>query len=300
MSASLTLRGGWFRLVVALAALVVAAQAQAAGDKAVGICIKEARSDAKSCGALAREGQQAATDLCLKRDHQCVEVCRADRASCVDDTGIEGSLCDCASALEDAREVCRGLYLPGTPERNTCIDQAQVVAFECRDTVKEVARPALRICRSTFKACAKACGPVDPLDPPVDPRQCRSDAKVAFEAAKAVCVEDFQIAKDACLNRDHECVEQCRAVRQDCKGPILDALEQAKDACRATRDLEVANCRNLYADGTPERDACIDQAQVVAFICRDDAHEVARPQLQICRQAFRTCVQACPVPPPAP
>lgn len=282
--------------------LVGAAGAQAGRGGEVSTCVREAAGDFAGCGAEAREAHQAATDLCLMRDHQCVEVCRAGRAGCVDDTGIEGVLRGCSETLEDARETCRGLFGPGTAERDTCIDQAQVVGFQCRDGARETAKPALRVCRTTFKSCARACGPADPLDPldPVNMKQCRLDAKVAFAAAKANCREEFQFSKDACRNRDHDCVEACRAIRHDCTGPIFDAFEVAKQACNVTRDVEFANCGNLYADGTPERDACIDQAQVTAFVCRDDAREVARPQIQACRVAFRGCVQACPAPAPAP
>ena len=239
-------------------------------------------------------GATRAKDLCLKRDHQC-RGRRADRGARIDDTGIEGALRSCASAWGRARLAAS--VGAGTPGRDTCIDQ-QVVAFQCRDAVMRWG--GLLRHRSGFKTCARACGPVDPLDPPVDTTQCRLDAKIALQAAKAICVEDFRLAMSACINRDHGCVEICRGARHDCTGPIFDTLELAKDACRATRDLEFTNCRNLYAEGTPERDACIDQAQVVAFVCRDGAREIARPQLQACRLSFRGCVQICPAPAPPP
>jgi hypothetical protein len=134
-------------IALAVGILLGTPASQAAPDNAAKICIKEARCDARACGQSAMESHQAAKDLCLKRDHQCVEVCRANRAACVDETGIEDALRGCAADLEDAREICRGLHEPGTPGRDTCVDQAQVVAFQCRDAAKEGARPALKLCR---------------------------------------------------------------------------------------------------------------------------------------------------------
>jgi hypothetical protein len=63
------------------------------------------------------------------------------------------------------------------------------------------------------------------------------------------------------------------------------------------RDAAIATCRQLYAEGTAERDQCIDNAQVDAFRCRDQANEDARPGLQACKQQFQACVQICPPPP---
>jgi len=103
-------------------------------------------------------------------------------------------------------------------------------------------------------------------------------------------------AKDTCLNRDYECVEDCRAIRQGCLQPILEIRDAAIDACNATRAGAIDICRGLYDPQTPERDACVDQAQIDAFECRDEAREVARPYLIVCRDQFLTCAQGCPLP----
>ena len=54
-------------------------------------------------------------------------------------------------------------------------------------------------------------------------RRCRGD-----------CREDFQVDKDACRNLDHDCVENCRADRNDCNEPVQDQLDADVAACRAT------------------------------------------------------------------
>jgi hypothetical protein len=262
-------------------------------------CPREARRDFSECKQTCREDSQVAKDACLKRDHECVEVCRAQRAECHDAAGPASAFDLCADQLQAARQMCRTLFPPDTLGRDNCIDQAQVVSFKCRDDARELAKPLLRQCRADFKLCVNAdeCRLPDPAEA-VDVKQCRSDAGQQFAACQVTCVEDYQVAKDVCKNRDHECVEQCRTDRHACKAPILDALELAQDGCKQTRDAAVANCRSLYPADPIALDSCIDAAQVEAFQCRDAAREVARPQLQVCRQSFGECVRTCPVPVP--
>jgi len=278
------------------AALVLGAGvALATTSNPIARCMKQATKDSQICFSAAAEAKQVATDACINRNHACVEVCRANRCVCADASGLDAVIQICNDALDAGRKLCRTLYASGTPERASCVDQVQVTAFVCRDNAREATKTAMQLCRTDFKACGRACGPPDPLDP-VNVKQCRLDAKAANTAARAICIEDFQLAKDICKNRDHSCVEVCRATRDSCTTPVLDVLTAANDACRATRDAAVAIC-HTQLDGTPELDACIDLAQVVAFRCRDTAREVAWPPLEVCRQAFRDCAQLCPAPP---
>jgi len=277
---------------IAAAAVVVFALSIPAAH--AGWCVRVAAQAKRECKAICQEDYQIAKDACLNRDHACVEVCRAERAVCRDDSGIDDAIALCNATLEIAKQACRDAYSAGTPERDHCIDQAQVVAFQCRDSAREAAYGALKLCRSAFKTCARACPPADPPSS-VDPAQCKADAKAAYAACKEACREDFQLAKDICHNRDHACVELCRDARDVCLQPVIAQLVSAITLCKATRDVEVQNCRDLYAEGTPERDTCIDNAQVVAFQCRDQAREDARPGIDACQQAFRTCAwDDCP------
>jgi hypothetical protein len=280
----------WLAVVAGLAILLPAAVSLARNA-----CVADAAAEHKECKADCKEDYQAAKDACLDRDHDCVEVCRAHRSECREATGIDAAISACNATLYDARKTCRDTYAAGTPERDACIDQAQVVAFVCRDTAREQAKPLLKQCRKDFRACARTCARNDPPNP-LDRKQCKLDALVTYRGCKADCREDFQVAKDGCKHRDHACAEQCREDRADCRQPVLDQRDAAIAQCNATRSAAVDNCRTLYGEGTPERDACIDQAQVVAFRCRDDAREAARPDLKVCRDAFRACVQSCPPP----
>jgi hypothetical protein len=271
------------------ALLVLLATATARGD----VCIDGARAEHRDCRATCREDYQTAKDACVNRDHACVEVCRAERAECREATGFDAAIDACNDGRDAAVANCRALY-PIGPDRDLCIDEVQVDAFQCRDGVREAELPELLACRQEFRRCALGCPLVDPALLTEDRRRCRVGARRGYVRCLLACREDFQLAKDACLNRDHACVEECREERHECRAPILAALEAEIAACNATRDDAIATCRSLHPPDSPELDACIDQAQVVAFRCRDEARERARPGLASCREGFRACVTACP------
>ena len=275
---------------IAVLALLAPAAAALAGNP----CIGDARQQFLESQAQCREDLQVAKDGCLNRDHECVEVCRAERAVCVEASGVEAALEACNASTRAAKQTCRDQNPPDSRELDQCIDQAQVVGFQCRDAAREAARPALDACPEAFGSCARACPPADPAIEIPNPRQCRRDAKVAHKSCKATCRESLQFQKDVCRNRDHDCVEQCRTERDACRDPVEIDLETRVAQCRADRDAAVQNCRALFADGTVEQDQCIDNAQVAAFQCRDAAEEAVRPGFATCGDGFRTCAQACP------
>ncbi len=254
-------------------------------------CLQAARAEVLECRELAREAFRTAKDACLERDHDCVDVCRADREDCAETSQIAADLAVCNADREVAVDACRNTTPEDSPERDTCIDAAQVDAFTCRDGAREANKGELKACRADFRSCARACGP--PLVRG-EARVCRQEAILEFTAAKDACKQDRRLAVDACRKLDHTCVEQCRADRDGCRAPIEAALETAVDTCRAARDEAVDVCRATTADDTPERDACVDAAQLANFQCRDAAREAARPERQACRDSFLSCVEVCP------
>src|SRR5262249_52956397 len=151
-----------------------------------------------------------------------------------------------------------------------------VTAFICRDSARDSRKDALLACRVGFKTCAKACGPADP---PIDSMACRKAATAALKVCKAQSREDFQLNKDECRGLGHTCVEARRAGRAACVD--LVGLDDAIAACNATRDAAIQTCQNNNPPG-PNRDLCINQVQVVAFQCRDQAREDAQPGLDAC------------------
>jgi hypothetical protein len=129
---------------------------------------------------------------------------------------------------------------------------------------------------------------------------CLAPAKSAFQGCIAECKETFQEAKDSCRNIDHDCAEACRTGYDTCViTPLTDLAECKATKCNPPLTLAVDTCRNLYPKGE-NRDKCIDQAQVVAFQCRDDCREAYNPALAECRSIFKTCMIDCKIlPPPA-
>ena len=265
-----------------------------AGAQAADPCVGDAKLAFRECRARCREDVQIARDECINRDHVCVEGCRAGRSECVDALPLDEDLAACDATLRAARQACRLNNPEGTPERDRCIDQAQVVAFQCRDRARERARPGLKGCRAGFRACTGVCPPGSGTVE--NPAQCKKEAKAAYRVCRAACVEDFQFQRDACRNRDHVCVEACRAGREACRQPVLDQLQADVTSCNTTRNADVQTCRETFPEG-PDRDQCINNAQLAAFTCRDQAREDAKPGLEACRQGFRSCAEVCP---PAP
>src|SRR5512147_1397950 len=72
-------------------------------------------------------------------------------------------------------------------------------------------------------------------------RPCIREAKRDAKDCAADCKESLQTAKDTCLNRDHACVEVCRANRSQCR--LDSGIDAALDACNATLEARRADCR---------------------------------------------------------
>jgi hypothetical protein len=287
--------------VAALALLTIASPSWATDS-----CWRDAKQTKKDCVAGCTEDLQASKDACLNRDHTCVEVCRAERYDCRQATGFDGLIEACNNTLDGAKQQCRTDHPAGSPERDACIDQMQVIAFQCRDSVREAKKPLLKQCRKTFlRTCAPACPPAGPSGP-ADVNQCRMDARDARKTCQAGCVEDSQVAKDVCRHRDHTCVEQCRADREGCRQPVQTQLDSDIALCNATRGSHnpesgaIGNCDAQYGPSGSQPDPalldqCIDNAQVAAFECRDTANENAQhPGFETCRENFQSCAEGCP------
>ena len=204
-------------------------------------------------------------------------------------TSLDEDLATCRNTLRDAKDACHA----GDPAQlDSCIDGAQVQAFLCRRTARKTARPAITACRTGFRACAKAC-PITGTEV-IDKLACKLDAKTPTSSCKADCREEFQTQKDLCLDRDHACVEGCRAGRDGCREPVENDLDAAIAGCNATKTAAVNQCKADHPDGSQEQADCITDALVVAFQCRDQAREDAKPSFEACRAGFQACAEACP------
>lgn len=128
--------------------------------------------------------------------------------------------------------------------------------------------------------------------------QCLADARAEAKTCTELCRDDFRAAKDSCRDIDHDCAEAARDQREACVSDVLSALGACVSAECAGYAAQIEECRATYAFGTPERDACIDNAQLLRFQCRDACRESVQLHagLRECRVEFRTAIRACPKP----
>ena len=284
--------------IVFTVALAIAGLGGAARTVWADACQDDAHTLAGECKASCREDYQLAKDTCSNRDHVCVEVCRSGRQVCLQPTldVLHAAVGICNATRNAAVAVCRATYADGSDALNGCIDQAQVVAFLCRKVAAKAAKPGIGICRSGFKSCVKTNCPQSAVPDPAELRACKDDSLGLYKDCLDACTEAKQLAKDTCLNRDHVCVEVCRADRDLCRAPSEATRAAAIAVCKSGRQAAFDNCRALYGPGTEARQTCIAQAQVVAFSCRDTAREGVAAALGACGDTFHACAQACPPP----
>ncbi len=251
-------------------------------------CIMDARGELTDCQAGCLDDFQIAKDACINKDHPCVEACRAEREDCIAATGLQTALATCQTQTHAAILACKG--------GSDCIEQAQVVGFQCRLAARTAAKVPLKQCRVGFRTCVGAC-PVGTGTAAELPQTCRLAVRQDFRSCNKACRTTFQAEKDACLNRSHPCVDGCRATRETCDSATQGPLDQQIAQCNARRDAALANCKQIYPDGSQSQADCIENAEVAAFSCREDAREAARPGFAQCRKDFVACANGCPASP---
>ena len=142
---------------------------------------------------------------------------------------------------------------------------------------------------------------------------CILEAKATALACIAQCRDDLRSARFACRGVDASCGRACLAGRQVCTDAAEDILQTGQvpgggvlancsggtAGCRAALQAAKAIC-GAPCNGNAVCDACVDAAQVTAFVCRDGCRESWRTDptvkslLASCRTTFRACVAACP------
>jgi hypothetical protein len=170
-----------FRGVIALtAAMTLAGSASAWADAT---CLTNARADFRSCLTQCRSDFVDSRLTCRNVQPACGEACLAGRQTCLDnvqnilETGVlpdgsplancTGGTDECKAALQAARKACGAPCQPTDAACTGCVDNAQVVAFECRDTCRDSWRTNATViamqqsCQSSFKACIQKCPPAN-------------------------------------------------------------------------------------------------------------------------------------------
>jgi len=142
---------------------------------------------------------------------------------------------------------------------------------------------------------------------------CLLEAKATALTCIAQCRDDLRSARFACRGVDAACGKACLAGRQVCTdgaedilatgqvpgGGVLANCAGGTDGCKAALQAAKAIC-GAPCNGNAVCDACVDAAQVTAFVCRDGCREswrgdaTVKSLLASCRTSFRACVAACP------
>jgi hypothetical protein len=137
--------------------------------------------------------------------------------------------------------------------------------------------------------------------------QCVSDARATKQACVQVCNGDFLASIDSCRGVNHDCADAARANRETCVSDVLTALSDCVTQMCSSFDTVIAGCRQQFPPTMqPERDQCVDGAQLQKFQCRDQCRENVKlfSSLKACRDEFKADIAQCPAapkpPPPAP
>ncbi|MCW5893134.1 MAG: hypothetical protein KIT14_21680 [bacterium] len=113
------------------------------------------RAALQSC----RRTFQITASACLDKDATCAQACGATRRAC--EAPIEATLGAavgaCVQAKDAAVAACRATEPPGSPQRESCEQEAGATAFTCRLAARDAAAPGLTACGDAYVACVKAC-----------------------------------------------------------------------------------------------------------------------------------------------
>jgi hypothetical protein len=160
--------------------------------------------------------------------------------------------------------------------------------------------------------------------PMPSPSPCQMKAREHFISCMGQCRETVTAERLACRNVDPTCGEACLAGRQACldqvqtiltSGALPDGTDVANcsggtDACKATFHTARQACIDAscpigktcsYCEPSDQTcTACVDQAQVTDFTCRDACYDswnnnaVVMSLRESCRKGFQSCLATCP------
>src|SRR5262249_13452183 len=125
-----------------------------------------------------------------------------------------------------------------------------------------------------------------------DTGQCIKAAAVDYKESKGVCKEDFQTAKDGCINKDHVCVDACREERSDCRGAT--GFDAQSAACTSAKRVATRTGKRISGPEPPDRNQSMDNEQVAGFQWREQVREKTKAAVKACRPALKPCRNDCP------
>ena len=170
-----------FQRVLVLSTAILLAGSELSAAWADVACVQDARGNYRSCVTQCKSDFVASRLTCRNVDPVCGAACLAGRQTCLDNvqtilqTGqlpdastlanCTGGTNQCKATLQTAKQACGAPCQASNTQCTECVDNAQVVAFECRDTCRDSWRTnptviaMLQTCQSSFRACIKLCPP---------------------------------------------------------------------------------------------------------------------------------------------
>jgi len=133
-------------------------------------CVADARATFKTCNQTCRDDLLASVDTCRNLNHDCADMARENRDTCVKNVFDALNQCidnECKQFDTDIQQ-CRDLPA-GSSDRAVCINNAQLQKFICRKNCRlstDVFK-GLRDCRDQFKTDIQACKEPAPQPTPM-------------------------------------------------------------------------------------------------------------------------------------
>ncbi len=147
-------------MVVAVAGLLALSLAGTSmADEETDQCLGDARGEARLCRAECRENFQMDKDECRAIDHDCAEVCRADRNECLVDVygDLESCRAPCAEERASSIETCRLNWPPHSDARERCVKRAKLEAYRCNASCRSGVADEIKECRLQHRDCLIDC-----------------------------------------------------------------------------------------------------------------------------------------------
>jgi hypothetical protein len=154
--------------------------------------------------------------------------------------------------------------------------------------------------RSTLKSTALALGVLFAATAGAHERNAgRGTCVQSVQQTKAACIADcVDTARSefaTCFGPGKVCAQTCLTARLNCEAGPLKKVKACvgdpgnPDSCKSQLKTALLACKT-----DPDPITCRNTAALNALKCRQACVDAQAPAIQICRDAFRMCLKACP------
>jgi hypothetical protein len=282
-----SLSRGLFLALLLTAAAGLPAPEAAARD----ICAAGAIWEYKECRLRCLDPFPARLEACIPSEAACVQDCRVARDECQDAVALDLVLRTCDAARNEALAACSDAFEVGSRGYERCVHLAQVEARRCRSVARRASRPELKRCRLAFGTCAQRCERT-PAGEEIG--ACRRDTVERATQCQVSCADALRATLPACRERERPCVDECQAERRSCERDAERSVDLERRGCALALIAATDACHDAFPPDTPEHLACLSEARLAAFECREDLRARVEDELAACRDESSLCIEFCP------